>query len=114
MSKDDDFGACCHEIDKLFNMVIRGGGGNHITWGNTALSDLDTETLRALFNLVRTPDAAAGFPHIAHAYLDAQTAVMAEFEKRGITLVPSIRIVVDNARPKPILSMSPEGPEGAA
>ena len=113
MSKDDDFGAWHHEIDKLFNMVIR-GGGNHITWGNTALSDLDTEALRALFNLVRTPDAAAGFPHIAQAYVDAQTAIMAEFEERGITLVPSIRIVVDNARPKPILSMSPEGPKGAA
>lgn len=114
MNEDYDFVAWCHEMDELFSMGVIGGDGNNIMWGSTALSDLDNEALRALFDLVRAPDAAAGFPHIAQAYFDAQWAIMAECEKRGIALYPLIRIVVDNSRPKRILSAPPEGPMEAA
>ena len=114
MNRNDDFVAWCLEMDMLFEMAILASNDNRITWGSTALSDLDNETLRALFNLVRTPDDAAGFPHIAQAYFDAQQAIRVEFKKRGIPPFYSpIRLVVDNVRPGSILAASPEGPKAA-
>ena len=78
-------------------------------WYGVPLSDLNDETLRAIFEVVRVPKDG-GSRQIVEAYVKAQKAVISELKKHGITVHPSLGIAGHNPRPMPLLAASRCGP----